>query len=73
MQLGVNQGLLRKEIDYNMVPHMFDAIGKHIMDNHLLQRYTVEQLFVNFFLVSLRGLCTPQGVKVLDEAVTKIQ
>ena len=73
MQLGVDQGLLRQEVDYKMVPHMFDAIGKHIMDNHLLQRYTVEQLFTNFFLVSLRGLCTERGVKVLDEAVAKIQ
>ncbi len=73
MQLGVEQGLLRKEVDYDMVPHMFDAIGKYIMDNHLLQRYTVEQLFTNFFLVSLRGLCTKQGVKVLDEAASKIQ
>jgi hypothetical protein len=52
---------------------MFDAIGKYIMDNHLLQRYTVEQLFTNFFLVSLRGLCTDRGVKVLDEAAAKIQ
>lgn len=73
MQKGVKQGLLREEIDYDMVPNIFDAIGKHIMDNQLLRRYTVEQLFKNFFLIPLRGLCTPHGVKVLDEAVVKIQ
>ena len=73
MQLGVKQGLLREEIDYDMVPIIFDAIGKHIMDNQLLRRYTAEQLFTNFFLIPIRGLCTPYGVEVLDKAVVKIQ
>jgi hypothetical protein len=73
MQLGIKQGLLREEIDYDMVPVIFDAIGKHIMDNQLLRRYTVEQLFTNFFLIPIRGLCTPYGVEVLDKAVVKIQ
>lgn len=73
MQQGVREGLLRPDIDYTIISHLLDAIGKHIMNNQLLQRYSVEQLFGYFFLVPLRGICTEQGVKTLDAAMAKIQ
>ena len=49
--------------------NMFDAIGQYVMNNSLLQRYSVEEMFSNYFLVSLRGLCTAEGIRVVDAAV----
>lgn len=73
MQQGVKEGLLRPDIDYTITPHLLDAIGEYVMNNQLRRRYSVEQLFANFFLVLLRGICTEQGVKTLDAAMAKIQ
>lgn len=69
MQRGVEEGYLRSGVNYEMVPYMFDAIGQYVLNNNMLQHYSVEELFSNYFLVSLRGLCTPEGIRVVDAAV----
>ena len=74
MQRGVDEGCLRCDVDYAMVPHLLDAIGNHIMTNQLLKKHSMEELFNNLFLVSLRGLCTMKGLQLLEEAIaTKIR
>ena len=72
MQQGVSEGIFRPDVNCDMVPMLLDAIGHYIMTNGLLHKYSVEELFANFFLVSLRGLCTEHGVKALDEAMAKV-
>ena len=69
MQRGVEEGFLRPDVNYEMVPYMFDAIGQYVLNNDLLQRYSFEELFSNYFLVSLRGLCTAEGIRMVDAAV----
>lgn len=73
MERGVTEGLFRQELDYELISHLFDAIGNHIMNNRLMQQFSIEKLFVNLFLVSLRGMCTPLGIKNIDEAIVRIQ
>lgn len=73
MLRGVDEGYFCSDIDYRQVSHLFDAIGQYIMSNHLFRQYTLEEMFVNMFMISLRGLCTDKGVKTLDEAIAKIQ
>ncbi|MBQ2208569.1 MAG: TetR/AcrR family transcriptional regulator [Prevotella sp.] len=74
MQRGVDEGCLRSDVDYTMVPHLLDAIGNHIMTNQLLKKHSMEELFNNLFLVTLRGLCTMKGLQLLEEAIaTKIR
>jgi len=73
MQQGADDGFFRKDVNYDLIIHVLDAMGEYIMRNKLLRRYPVNELYSNFFLVSLRGLCTEQGVKTLDDALTKIQ
>ncbi len=73
MQQGADDGFFRQDVNYDLIIHVLDAMGEYIMRNKLLRRYPVNELFSNFFLVSLRGLCTERGVKMLDAALTKIQ
>lgn len=68
MQRGVEEGYLRSGVNYEMVPYMFDAIGQYVLNNNMLQHYSVEELFSNYFLVSLRGLYS-EGIRVVDAAV----
>lgn len=69
MQRGVDEGYLRPEVNYQMIPYMMEAISQYILTSKLLDKYSFEEMFTNYFLVSLRGLCTQRGIKVIDEAM----
>ena len=67
MQRGVSEGLFREGLDYTMVYQMFEAIGQYIMNDKLFKQYTLRELFVNLYLVALRGICSAEGLRLLDE------
>ena len=70
---GIQEGYFKKSKNLNLIPLLMDAVGDYIMSNQLLQQYPAEELFDSFYLLPLRGLCTEQGVRKLDEAIAKIQ
>ena len=72
MRQGVEEGVLRADVNYELIPYMFDAIGQYIVNHQLLDKYSVEELLVNFFLVSLRGICTEEGCRQIDKAMLKV-
>lgn len=67
MHRGIDEGFFRAEIDYEIVAHLFEAIGTYMRHHRLYQQYTFEDLFFNMLFVSLRGLCTPKGIEKLDK------
>ena len=64
---GVDEGYFRNDVNLELVSFMFNSIGDYVMTHELYKNYTIEQLFNNLVLVSLRGLCTTEGVKLLDQ------
>ena len=71
MQRGVSEGFFRKEMNYEIIAQLFDAIGRHMTENKLIRQFSMEELFVNLFLVALRGICTPRGIEAIDQALLK--
>jgi len=69
MQRGVEEGYLRSDVNYQMIPYMLEGIGQYLLRSELLNEYSIEELFSNYFLVFLRGLCTEKGLKVIDETL----
>lgn len=67
LKRGVSEGYFREDVNFGLIAHMFDALGKYIISNRLYEEYTMEDIFNNLVFVSLRGFCTSEGVKVLDE------
>lgn len=63
---GISEGYFRDDINYELIGHMFGALGKYIMSNQLYKHYSMEEIFINLVFVSLRGFCTPKGVDMLD-------
>ena len=64
---GMSEGYFRRDIDFRLIAHLFEAIGSYTMGNaQLLHEYTFEQLFNGMLLVPLRGFCTEKGIEVLD-------
>lgn len=73
IEQGIKEGYFQKNINLSLIPLLMDAVGYYIMTNQLLQHYPVDELFSCFYLLPLRGLCTEQGIRKLDEAIAKIQ
>lgn len=66
---GVKEGYFRSDLDYDIVPLMFDAIGRYIMLRELYHQFDLEQVFKSLVFTSLRGICTAMGAKTLDEGL----
>jgi AcrR family transcriptional regulator len=69
MQRGVDEGFFRPDINYELIVHLFEAIGSYLNSHSLYQQYTSEELFLNMIFVSLRGFCTEKGIRIIDENV----
>ena len=68
LRRGVEEGYFRPELDYDMVALLTDAIGQYVNTNKLHKQYSIQTLFENFYMITLRGICTPKGLAVLDTA-----
>lgn len=66
MERGVSEGYFRKDLDYELIGRIFNALGRYMMENELYRSYSMKELFRNMIFVSLRGFCTKKGVDTLD-------
>jgi len=73
MLRGVDEGVFQQQFNYDIITHLIDAVSNHIMANQLQHTFSFKELFVNTFLVPLRGLCTDKGLRLMDAAIAKIQ
>ena len=69
LQRGVREGYFRDDINYELVAQMFNAINTFVMTQHLLSRYSIQQVFANMLLIPLRGICTKKGLQVIDKSI----
>ncbi len=68
LQRGVREGYFREDVDYELVTQMYNAINTFVMNQHLLSRYSIQQVFANMLLVPLRGFCTEKGLQVIENS-----
>ena len=66
---GVEEGYFRKDVNFELVATLLSSLMEIIMTKQLYKTYSIEEIFHNFLFVSLRGICTPEGVKHLDKYV----
>lgn len=66
LRRGIEERYFRDGINLELIAHMFDAQGKYVMSAQLYRHYPMDEIWQNLVLVSLRGICTAEGVKVLD-------
>ena len=67
LQRGVDEGYFRNDLNLNIVSSVYSAVMQHVMRNQLYKTYTIEEIFHNIVFVSLRGFCTLEGIKRLDQ------
>ena len=66
---GIEEGYFRSSLDHQLTSLVFDALGRYLMDNHLYERYSIEEIYYNLVFVSLRGMCTEKGLAELERII----
>ena len=69
LKAGVEEGLFRQDIDYSLTMELLSASMSEIMRNQIYKKYSMQQIFDNFFLVIIRGFCTERGAALLYKVI----
>ena len=67
LRRGIAEGYFRADVNYELVVCVFDAQNRYLLMSQLYKLYSMEEIFYNIIFISLRGICTDKGIKVLDE------
>lgn len=69
LKAGVEEKLFRQDIDYGLTMELLSASMSEIMRNQIYKKYSMQQIFDNFFLVIIRGFCTERGAALLNKVI----
>lgn len=69
MKAGVEENVFRSDINYDLTLEVVNASMKEIMHQQLYKENSMQEIFDNYFLVIIRGLCTERGVALLNKAI----
>ena len=69
LKAGVEEGLFRQDIDYSLTMELLSDSMSEIMRNQIYKKYSMQQIFDNFFLVIIRGFCTERGAALLNKVI----
>lgn len=72
MQRGIDEGLFLPDINYGIVRTLTNASQQAIMNLYLYKKYDVMELAYVAILLFIRGFCTPEGVRQLDEQLESL-
>lgn len=72
MQRGIDEGLFLPDINYGIVRTLTNASQQAIMNLYLYKKYDVTELAHVAILLFIRGFCTPEGVRLLDEQLESL-
>lgn len=67
----VQEGLLREDVNYEIVYDIFSSHVDMTRAEDFLKKYPLPAIFYNFVLVYLRGCATPKGAALMDEFFKK--
>lgn len=63
---GVSEGYFRKDVDFDIVSQIGAASMEHAMKTKMYEKYGMKGLLHNILFLFLRGLCTQEGIALLD-------
>lgn len=72
LQTGIDQGMIRKEINVNLISEIFMWQLKSAKNaDPLLEHFDKEEIFTNIYLNFFRGIATRKGLDRIDELVVE--
>lgn len=70
-QVGVEEGLFRKDVNFEVIIETAH-LCMEIMHQQVCKRFAMQELFDNYFLILIRGVCTERGLQLLDRAIGQL-
>ena len=66
---GVSEGFFRDDVDYDILARICEASMEYVMRTQMYREYKLDYILHNLTLLYVRGICTEDGVRALDEAL----
>jgi AcrR family transcriptional regulator len=68
-QLGIKQGVFRKDLNLDIVVSMFHSLSQQLFENEngLRQNFPLDKLFETYIQIFIRGCCTDKGIQVIEK------
>ena len=60
------EAYFRADVDYNIMLRLGSAAMETVMKEQMYNEYDLKHIFHNVILLNIRGLCTAEGIKLLD-------
>lgn len=72
---GVEQGLLRNDVNFEILVWLLKAQFKMVIDNDFItiDKYSPEEFIDAIIFNFTRGIATPKGCELIDDMVTKLE
>ena len=68
-ETGIKEGLFRKDLNYKLTMELVHVSMKEIMHQQLYKIYSMQEIFDNYFLVIIRGVCTERGLSLFNKVI----
>lgn len=69
LQRGIEEGFFRADLNLDIVIALFASIEQYLSRERLYERYPIEDIFSNIVLITIRGMCTPEGIHLIDKSI----
>jgi hypothetical protein len=73
LKKGQDDKVIRKDIDIKLATILIQEVGTFMLNSDVFAKYGYEKhvLIPTFMYTFTRGLCTEEGLKILDEVINK--
>ncbi len=68
---AVSEGHFRKDVDFDIVSQIGAASMEYAMKTEMYEKYGMKDLLHNILFLFLRGLCTAEGIALLDSSIVE--
>lgn len=66
LRQGVEQGVFRKEINFQIVARQLSSCFDDVVENGLVDEYSKSEIFMNTIIPYVRGCATKVGIEMID-------
>jgi AcrR family transcriptional regulator len=73
IQRGISEGVFRSELNPEIIAHIFcRQDNSATLNDNVLEKYSIAEIFENMALTFLRGICSPKGIEIIEKYKNKI-
>lgn len=68
-EAGIREGLFRKDMNYKLMLNIARVATEEVMHRQMYLEHSMNEIYSNWYLVIIRGICTERGLRLLNETL----